>query len=75
MERSRIRQELVGFILGVRGSYELDCVLGRMSVAAGWKMHCKEAGPEARSPAGGMLWSGLESVVWTRVVALGIRRA
>lgn len=75
MERSRTRQELVGFILRVRGSYELDCVWGRMSVAAGWKMHRKEAGQEARSPAGGMLWSVGESVVWTKVVALSIRRA
>lgn len=64
LERSWTRQELVGFILSVRGSCELDCVFGRMSVAAGWKMHCKEAGAEARSPSWG------DVVVWVSVSGL-----
>lgn len=75
-ERSRgwIMLGLGGFILRAKGSYALDYAF--CNSASGWRMYCKGTGKQAWSPVrvSPSLWSRWETaVVWTRVLAVGIR--
>ena len=67
--------DLVGLRVGIsaKGSYALDCFC---SSASGWRMYWKGTGRQAWSPVKRTsLWSRWETaVIWTRVLAVEIRR-